>query len=125
LVDAAYLSIETMLARADGRCGAWATLFVATLDVPRFQAYFPSISILELAASNSHEGLLVKNWLFSQPGSSGIPGYPYVLGTDVQPAANGIAGQSNNNPVRYFGNHAVVYVNGMVFDPSYGKTYAS
>lgn len=47
--------------------------------------------------------------------------YPYAEITDLP----GTPGQNNSNPPPLFGSHAVVVINGVYYDPSYGNSYLS
>jgi hypothetical protein len=46
-------------------------------------------------------------------------------GTPVVTHAGGVAGQNNPSPKAMFPNHRLISIGGVLYDPSYGKTYAS
>ena len=45
-----------------------------------------------------------------------------VLNAEKLP--NAVPAQNNTNPLAIFNNHALVYINGILYDPSYGVTYS-
>ena len=114
----AYHTTTGLLANHDGRCEAWAGLFV---DVLRAQG----ISAREY-------GILPKNPSTDTPPSGYIASTSTTLGkvTGIQ-VNSGLAGQGNASPQSEFdGGHVVVELGGglptdALYDPSYGKYYAN
>jgi hypothetical protein len=131
------LNTETneLLEFGDGQCGAWAKFFI---DLRRIQGISdqPWWSIRPVAPS---DGLIVKNWDFTEPGTALEPGFPYFnMPGGLSYKGNtsykwrfaevndhkGIPGQGNMaNPASMFQLHSVVFLDGEYLDPSYGKKY--
>jgi hypothetical protein len=75
---------------------------------------------IQEASDPGRRGFLVKNWSFTDPGSSpGTAPYVYKIGTDANDMI-GVAGQGNANPPPAFLNHFIVEYGGQYYDPSYG-----
>ncbi|MBR5622032.1 MAG: hypothetical protein IKW49_02475 [Opitutales bacterium] len=132
-----YFTVSELIAEADGKCGAWARLLIATLklnNIPRLscldiRSIYTETDGTDLRGNENRDGLIVKNYRFDS-----VPAYPeseythdlYSPYVDVAlyPGyaldANGIPGQSNANPWSQFANHAVVQVESTILDPSYG-----
>lgn len=107
-------SAEGLLARGDGRCGAWMRLLDAVF---RFQGVVGCIpqkittkDIIFKGEPLEGEGFYVKNWDVSV-----IPPTPL----------SGIPGQGNNDPHSAFNDHGVLEYMGQIYDPSYGYQYSS
>ncbi len=133
-----------LLFSGNGQCTSFQRLFAESLKSQGISAEQE-----EIAPVYSNHLILVKNWHFDQstqmhlynnteythrnigtsdntedlflPDNSGSYSRIWELAevTD-QP---GISGQSNSNPISHFRNHRIVKVNGIYYDPSYGKTY--
>jgi len=132
----------TLLAQGDGRCGAWARFF---LDVLHAQGYHQNYSLATIvpSATGVDHGFIVKNWTFSGSGTNGSGTHPYInrvsgivhprpyfgtngyiwVGTPEVTYTSGTPGQGNGKPAALFFNHALVVLNGVFYDPSYGVTY--
>jgi hypothetical protein len=147
-LDANGVGVHTapqLLATNDGQCGAWAELLIR---IRQIQGINDQNEYLTIRASTAVEGIAIKNWTFVGNGTSGNAAYPYLnicpLGhgsleaneaavqgatsynwayAEVNDAA-GIEGQGTQNPASLFGNHQVM-MGGQLYDPSYGKVYAS
>ncbi|HVZ42023.1 MAG TPA: hypothetical protein VHI13_22280 [Candidatus Kapabacteria bacterium] len=121
-----------------GICFAWAHLLI---DLLRVQGIQPHNSYVVLSTPESTQygpvvGMLIQNCQFMTPsGTVECPDYPYVaafdphtnldlVGPDVF-SRPGIAAQGEPDPVSLFRNHALVCLDGVYYDPSYGRTYAS
>jgi len=111
-----------------GRCGAWARLLVDTYKLHGITT--PKVLGVAPVSNSYKELLLVKNMSFTGAGgqaalleSNGIPGiFPYE-GNDTNTGEcqkqDGIKGQGKTNPQFVFGDHALVEINGKIYDPSY------
>jgi hypothetical protein len=125
------VTVASLLQYHDGQCGAWDKLFLDMLMINGVRPAGDYVTVVpgERPPFTSDQGLLVKNWVFTGPGSSSNPLYPYIWTPthgDVQHAKIGnIGGQNNPNPKAYFDNHQIAYINGTFYDPSYGVTYTS
>lgn len=85
--------------------------------------------------------MLINNWVWPGPATSGDPGYPYLTTDTVQLSlfgpvpdsgvlggnpefndAPGVPGQNNANPPGWFawGDHVIAVYQGQIYDPSYG-----
>jgi len=140
--DNGVISIDGLLAEADGQCGAWTYLFIRALQIQGFQ--LGRDAIVGIVPKNSIDtGFMIKNWEFTEPGIVGT--YPYMNISVTAPPyndqkngyawfyeevadINGIPGQGGiDNPRSLFDNHFVAYVTvngiGKYYDPSYGKRY--
>ncbi len=129
---------DTLLLLGDGRCGAWSRFF---LDILAVNGVVANVQIFEglYSVSSAVEGedILVKNVTFLQDGRTGDIRYPFFVESknvtsrlrdehdnwftvsDMQDGS-GLPAQNNDNPVGWFGNHALVLLEGKVYDPSYG-----
>lgn len=100
-----------LLQHGDGRCGAWAELLN---NLIMFQGITGSqeqtITTKSTYPVLIGSGFLVKNWAIWQ--------------NPIQDLY-GVAGQGNENPQAAFDNHAVVTFSSKIYDPSYGKIFAS
>lgn len=121
-------STTELLAARDGRCGAWARLFIDVLrtqgiDAQMMGYYAPLVPQQNFIAdlqtyfpgSNRQykEVFFVKSWT--------LEANPFA------PTDNaGIEAQTKPNPQAYFADHALVAYGGKLYDPSYGSnTFAS
>ena len=127
-------STAELLFYGDGQCGAWASLFI---DMRKVQG-IDDLNEWVIIKPISHEGFIVKNWVFTGTGSSGHSTYPYLNLPDSPLIGStsynwrfaevndtsGIAGQGNANPASLFERH-FVFIGGQYYDPSYGIQHAS
>jgi hypothetical protein len=126
-----------LIQNGEGQCGSWARLFIDLLLV---QGIDNRAGFTIVKPSDSTEmGFIVKNWNFIGSGTSGIPSYPWLnigvaplyltasLNFKYQEVVDviGISGQGNSNPLSFFGNHQIVKIGSVYYDPSYGRTYSS
>lgn len=123
------------LASANGACTSWTDFFLALLKVQGFTQSNNQISIYPHATETSCgtiDRFFVKNWHFGSA-SNACGDMPYTdvynlywstfLYADVTDSA-GLPGQSSDNPDAIFAGHVMAYVNGVIYDPSYGVTHA-
>jgi hypothetical protein len=132
-------STDTLLNLKDGRCGAWARLF---LDARKVQGVTENGHLISITPKDASEYLLVKSWVFSPASqTSGNATYPYLVvpvGDGFNNAKTGYLfyyaevsdavgkpGQTNSNPKADFLDHAYVKVGSTYYDPSYGLVYTS
>lgn len=130
------VTTASLLTNGDGQCGAWAKLF---LDMLKVQGIDQANEYIIFQPMNS-SGFLVKNWNIPAAGGiSGVPGYPFLNVQDNPLVGKtsynfkyaqvtdqaGIPGQGTANPASLFGNHQIVKLDGIYYDPSYGVTYAN
>ena len=122
-----------LLAEGDGQCGSWAKLFI---DIRRAQG-LTDVNDWVIFSPIISDGFLVKNWKYTEPGSSANSNYPYANLYSGDPRGitsyiwfsadvtyqSGTPGQGNNKPAALFGNHQTVQIGSIYFDPSYGVTY--
>lgn len=64
-------------------------------------------------------GVLVKEWVFNPPGSSGLSSHPYFYGIDAHPTQTS-TGQGDTATPESFNGHWITRCNGIYYDPSYG-----
>ncbi|MCL1857231.1 MAG: hypothetical protein FWF84_06315, partial [Kiritimatiellaeota bacterium] len=136
----------SLLAQGDGRCQAWARLFLDVLKIHGVQEEENLFEILPLnQPSNSNtddHGIMINSWGFDGSGTSGHPTHPYInvlqVGWNGTTNYNwayaeaayvaGISGQNVAKPAALFSNHFVAHitVNGTrkLYDPSYGRVYS-
>lgn len=109
---------QYLMLHKDGRCGAWSEFFWACV---KLQNGAGSRTSIQPRPNTDDEVLLVRNWDINNPGgSSGVPRYPFVVGTDVVDG-DGIPAQNMAEPAtQVFNDHCVYRVGADVFDPSYG-----
>lgn len=122
----AFFSAEELIAERDGKCGAWASFFASAVNLHGVDAQVKTL-VSAFVSSGGRDNLMVKNYKFSP-----TPAFPrnqygdythYLAGSEQDGCTvdqDGIPGQSNLNPISLFTNHAVVGINGKIFDPSYG-----
>jgi hypothetical protein len=121
----------------DGSCFSWAQLFRDALRV--HGTAFETAQIYEVTSNYvspkrfnpkfSTASFLLKNWIFTAPGHApdcSNEDFNYLLiPTELNKGPREVKGQGNPNPPGAFFNHRVVSFNGLIYDPSFGKTYAS
>jgi hypothetical protein len=132
------VTVKNLLATGDGQSSTLAGLFLDMLLASGIQS--PN-DFIEVKAAHS-DGFLVKNWAFSEVGSSGDRNYPYfdlatLYATDtlgnryiLDPneevvRVQGVPGQNSANPAAAFHHHYLAFLNGIYYDPSDGNTYKS
>lgn len=143
-----------LVRRADGQCTDWAVFMLATLSAQGLDiggtglnAKYNAIQSNVAAEQSGRGGFLVgpDSWSFSVAGATAknthkattIPGIPpfgkaggtafkylWKKGAEFTYTAP-LAAQGNNNPPGLFPDHAIILVNGQIYDPSYGKTYTN
>ncbi|MBS1914035.1 MAG: hypothetical protein JST22_18755 [Bacteroidetes bacterium] len=121
-----------------GVCFAWAHLLI---DLLRIQGITRRGSYVVLSAPNTAScgpviGMLMPNCTFGTPSAAATcPDFPYLaafarpltgdlIGPDVF-SKPGLAGQGEPDPMSLFHDHALVLIDGVYYDPSYGRTFAS
>jgi len=137
----------SLLEDLDGRCEAWASFFLDVLAVNGVvadAALGEGLTIVRPLSYQvgrgflSKEHFLIHNAIFQGVGQSGDPQSPYlrdgrisddpfgVVGIDFSDVTRGtgLAAQNNLEPTAdIFANHALVDLNGKIYDPSYGRMY--
>jgi hypothetical protein len=130
-------SLYELLSDLVGRCGSWQQLFSTTMwteGVPVQE--LPRLDLLPGFPKPTGLGagdvlMLVKNWKFGTPTA---PNSHRYVTTATRSGATvafgqknfwevaGVPGQNDPNPPGWFdyGDHALVWFNGMIYDPSYG-----
>ncbi len=110
-------TVAKLLADGDGRCGAWARFLQAIIK------------------THGIRGVEARQVIPSPPPNSGLQGHQiWVKNQDLGPLTasppglpvpiNGIAGQGSSNPSKsVFDDHGVTTYAGMIYDPSYGKSF--
>lgn len=123
----------------DGRCRAWSELFLNILAV---NGVTPELGEGVLAVDSPNisfgEQLLIQEVRPWNTGRTEDPAYPFFLSGTVTNKSTGavaplsdieiltgLPGQHNEDPPTFFGNHALVTIDGRIFDPSYGGRYES
>ena len=119
-----------LLSRSDrnGNCQAWSGFFRDVLRVQgiaanRFRVWRDPDS--DVIAAENLLGIFglprvaVKDWVFTGSGTSGNPNYPYTVDVDANDI-NGVPGQGNSNPPRWFNGHWITEAADTLYDPSYG-----
>jgi hypothetical protein len=141
------LNTQALLATGDGQCGAWATLL---LDMLRAHGINHTDEFVTIRYNNpdfpntSDRGFFIKEWTFAPGG--GISGHQQLTYLNLPPEgadgpfsvnnayvwrfsevndSPGIPGQGTPNPKSSFNLHQMVRINGVYYDPSYGKSYNS
>ena len=117
------ITVEALVEKREGQCGAWARAFSYTLAYEGVASTIYEIAprfggAAECETSINCE-LLVKTWLFRGP--SGAGAFPYF--TREIEDLEGIEGQDTRNPYSVFVRHYVNKVRGReetLYDPSYG-----
>ncbi len=149
-------SPDGLVLNEDGRCGAWAGLFVDVLRAWggnfNYQANLKQIVIDDQNTPVQATAFQVRNWAFGNPNVLVPPpprlagylwynevGDPFQLNNapqnappnwrfnwQGQPAVTYLGGsaQNNDNPLGGFLDHVVVRIGNIIYDPSYGVTYA-
>lgn len=126
-----------LLATGDAQCGAWVRLFLEALAVNGVTATDSHVWVKPI---DQRERFLIDHWDFvDQPGLTGDPKYPYLNVIDKQTSSGwlwqyaqvedstveGLKGQSADNPLAMFQNHQLAHIDGVFYDPSYGRTYTN
>lgn len=144
-----------LLGARDGQCGAWCALFLESLFAigyetsDEYRVLIPAMNTLANPNPLPDRRILIETWAagpnlerprgetdplriaeggfrtcFGTPAFAGSGGYNehvlHVLDSDGVPGQGGVA-----NPLSYFCNHQVVYLNGRYYDPSYGVSFAN
>lgn len=126
-----YFTANALIAEADGKCGAWGQLLVATLALQQVESSIAEVVSLKIT-SGGRELMLVKNYDFHE--IQAFPGemYTHKMNSEkFNPNAGyttdlvGISGQNNEKPNSVFSNHALVFYESKYYDPSYGKIFDS
>jgi hypothetical protein len=125
-------TLEDMMATGKGRCGAWATLMVATLNVDKVfsgRLIHLVVNFGATAAGECNEmepfvcTMLIPKWKFLGGNNrTGVLKFP-IRADSIQDEP-GVPGQANENPPPYFWDHAIVKAgmgkSAALYDPSYG-----
>lgn len=98
----------------DGNCQAWSGLFRDVLRAQGIQA--DRITVFPQQQDTS---VLVKEWAFNPPGSSGLSSHPYFYGAEAHPTQTA-TGQGNTATPTFFNGHWITRCGGIFYDPSYG-----
>jgi hypothetical protein len=98
----------------DGNCQAWSGLFRDVLRSQGIQA--DRITVLPQLPDS---GVLVKEWAFNQPGSSGLSSHPYIYDSEAYPTQTA-TGQGNTAAPPAFTGHWITRCGSIFYDPSYG-----
>ena len=129
-------NLPDIVKTANGACTAWTEFFLAILKVQGFTQVNNEYMIYPHATETecgTIDRFLVKNFSFGTA-SNACSDMPY---TDVYNAfwttflyadvtnSSGIPGQSSTDPDAIFAGHVMAYVNGKIYDPSYGVIHAS
>ncbi len=117
----------------NGRCGDWAFFLGEMLAVHGIsseligfivhEAQVTSAPTTTACTLNDRYIFLVKDWGFTDPGTSGDAEFPYERDTTSKTEFvdnSGIPGQSDSNPPGFFWDHAIIRYSGKYYDPSYG-----
>ncbi|HVZ42022.1 MAG TPA: hypothetical protein VHI13_22275 [Candidatus Kapabacteria bacterium] len=127
-----------LLFTKSGVCYAWAHLLIDLLRVHGITRHNCYVLLTAPAATayGPVDGMLMKNCQFGNAsGAEVCPDFPYVaafdphftfdlIGPDVY-SRPGLPAQGEPDPVALFRDHSVVFLDGMYYDPSYGRTYSS
>jgi hypothetical protein len=120
-----FFTVELLLMKTDGRCGAWALFMLNALGIHGVAAEGIHVAVASSGCTAAAQQciMLVNRWSFHGRGTSGDSVYPYT--SDEVFDAPGVAGQGNRNPPPFFWDHAIVRVGignqgPHYFDPSYG-----
>ena len=123
-----------MTASGAGRCGDWAYFLGELLAVHGISSELTGVVVHEsqvtaTAAATTCTlrepyGFLLKNWSFTDPGTSGNAEFPYERNSAPAKAEftdlAGVAGQGNANPPGWFWDHAFIKYDNKYYDSSYG-----
>ncbi|NJL26867.1 MAG: hypothetical protein HC897_02785 [Thermoanaerobaculia bacterium] len=99
-----------------GTCNAWARVFHETI---RAQGISDS-RVVEVTSIYPDTEFLVKNWIFSPPGSAPAACNPFAYLQNEVTDLPGTPGQGTANPPGSFFNHYIILFNHKYYDPSYG-----
>lgn len=138
--------IISLLKDGDGRCGAWAQFFEIALLIQNITEIESETITTVYGDSGCNANLMIKNYTFYlgdsviAPIEGEDPDYPFPsarthseLVSNLQTTLTnsqlrkdvGIPAQNNPSPISIFSNHALVSVNGIYYDPSYGQSFNS
>ena len=127
-------TLDGLLAARNGQCGSWRELLEMAWAVNGVASQMATVLTLD---SPGNHIFLVKNWALGSPTLSNDPPYNYLFLLDSSNGsmvgvgnygdlANqpGVAGQNSSTAAeKAFGFHFIQLLNGVYYDPSYGKTY--
>ena len=133
-----FNSTAALLTQGTSRCQGWGEFFLDVCKIHGIHA-----GLLYVVWSIYAEGLIIKDWTFHGPGTSGITSYPHInqlngtnmllttsynWGSTVEVTFNPgscIPAQGNPTPPALFANHVVVLMleTMKLYDPSYGQMY--
>ena len=102
-------------ATGSGRCGGWARLMAHTMELHGINVLLYTMDCSALAANTV---LHVRN--FTHNGAGTCTTAPYTHKGSECTKLDGLPGQGKTNPQFLFGDHAAVYYNNQIYDPSYG-----
>jgi hypothetical protein len=108
---------EQLLKVGDARCGEWALLFGAVLAAQDIDSNVQGVAVKQNNAVIGLPALALDTPPTPPAGGTAVP---ILIGMDVNTAA-----QNTPNPTSYFGDHALVRINGIdgLYDPSYGEKF--
>jgi hypothetical protein len=102
-------------ATGSGRCGGWARLMAHMMALHGIDVLLYTMDCDALPANTI---LHVRN--FTHNGVGTCSRMPYTHRGSECSKADGLPGQGKTNPQFLFGDHAAVYYNNQIYDPSYG-----
>jgi len=102
-------------ATGTGRCGGWSRLMAHMLALHGIDVL---VYTMDCSALPANTILHVRN--FQHDGAGTCTVSPYTHRGSECTKADGLAGQGKTNPQFLFGDHAAVYYNNQIYDPSYG-----
>ncbi len=106
-------TLSGLLATGDGRCQCWSDFFDQAIKCQGISGSTVKVIIPKSVGGVDPVGIWVKNWDLSNTPPSApqdLPGEP---------------GQGNGDPWSKFFEHVVVEYGSTIYDPSYGKTFAT
>ena len=123
-----------------GRCGCWARFLLDLFQSQGITGGKIAVITIKSCRLVNYLLFLVKNWAFNgagkfPPGTYTVAAFTpdeqyfrplmYVYGTGSNECTDnpGVAGQGNDNPLAFFGDHGIVRYNGTYYDPSYGVEF--
>lgn len=116
-------TVWELLKFKDGQCGAWAQALGETFSYEAIHSELIKIEPRFGAAGECSAfdtcALLVRQWLFPCPPTSGNTKFPYFASTVTDLA--GIEGQGTTNPNSVFNRHYLIKKGETLYDPSYGS----
>jgi hypothetical protein len=102
-------------ATGSGRCGGWSRLMAHMLALHGIDVELYTMDCSALAANTIFH---VRN--FNHNGAGTCTSLPYTHKGSECSKPDGLSGQGKTNPQFLFGDHAAVYYNNLIYDPSYG-----